>query len=130
MYALAARALELACFRCGPRVRTQINGLPLGQHLSAVLSSLMVVHFEVRRIPAYACACPCGRVHSAEVIRWRDDTFIQRVANAVSAAAWRGQLGTIYPQSLELEWSAGTGTAQGVVWTDLLVDVAAGRLRV
>eukprot|EP00661_Eupelagonemidae_sp_cell13_P022532 gene22532-biopygen23736 len=124
-------ALRLACFRCGEVVRVQVNGLPLGHHLGAVLSSLMVSYYEVRRIPALAAGCGCGRVHPLLACRWRDDTiFVQRIPAGCSGADWMARLTGIYPTSLELEWSDGTGSASGVVWTDLVVDVHDGRVRV
>eukprot|EP00661_Eupelagonemidae_sp_cell13_P001208 gene1208-biopygen9299 len=134
IFELVQRALQLACFRCGSRVRVQQNGLPLGHHLSAVLSRLTVAHFEVRGIPSLAYVCRCGLAHPVVVARWQDDTvFLQRVPHGVCVADWQRRVGSMYPASLQLEWNAGTGdtaTGASVVWTDLIVGATFATVRV
>eukprot|EP00665_Eupelagonemidae_sp_cell47_P002226 gene2226-biopygen518 len=128
------RALCLACFCCGREVRVQLNGLPLGHHLSAVLSRITVAHYEVRRVPLCAFRCLCGVTQALTTARWQDDTvFIQPYWKFCDVPDWKRTLTAISPTSLELEWSSGTGWGSegaSVTWTDLVVDYHEGRVRV
>eukprot|EP00665_Eupelagonemidae_sp_cell47_P001370 gene1370-biopygen2226 len=131
---VVSRALALACFACGPQVIAQQNGLPLGHHLSAILSRLTVAYFEVRRVPALTRMCACGREHPLTIARWQDDTvYVQSVPRTMDVECWKRELSAIYPPSLTLEWNPGTGAgAEGasVVWTDLQVTLDSGNLSI
>eukprot|EP00665_Eupelagonemidae_sp_cell47_P014673 gene14673-biopygen8310 len=131
LYKTVRQALALACFRCGDSVKVQINGLPLGHHLSAALSRITVAYSEAREVERRAVPCACSRTHSLLVARWQDDTvFAQRVPRTTSVEEWKSELATIYPDSLELKWNANTGATDGVIWTDLIIDYAAGCIRI